>query len=98
MELTALRTTLSDEWTPTSDWFDLAGQYMLQCVIEEYLLHGASGEEVFNAAFAFGGSRMKGVEEESENGVQKLFCEDGGNKERKEWADVRRKYISEVSS
>jgi hypothetical protein len=98
MELTAARTSLFDEWTPGSDWFDLAGQYMLQAVIEEYVHYGEHREEVFNATFAFGTtSAQLAAEDERVVAVQSLFRKEGTNEQRPEWTSARQKYIDEVS-
>lgn len=98
MDLTASRCTLADEWTPSSDWFDLAGQYILQVVVEEYLLYGTKGE-AFNDVFAFGGSGV-GIKDEDQggngNGVQKLFHTEDGGEEKKEWTRAKQKYMNEV--
>lgn len=100
MDLTASRCKLADEWTPSSDWFDLAGQYILQAVVEEYVLYGTKGE-IFNDVFAFGGSGAR-IEDENEEddgkGVQKLFRTDNGREEKKDWTRVKQRYMNEVGS
>lgn len=100
MELTAARTCLDDEWQPTSDWFDLAGQFMLQSVIDQYVINGRCQTERLVAIFAFG---SPGVEHDSQVAetvaLQRLFCKDGSQSEElPEWTELRHRYIEEVRS
>jgi hypothetical protein len=102
IELTAARTELEDEWLPTGNWFHLAGQFMLQAALEEYLRNGAYGSETFNTIFAFGCPGI--VEREEEVGetmtraMRSVFCnQDNPHEQVHGWAKTRRQYISEVS-
>ena len=99
IELTAARVNLDDDWVPTSEWFHLAGQFMLQAVIGEYLRNGAYGEETFNTIFAYG---CPGVERWAEEpadvaAMRRLFCDEGNlRQENRAWTDVKRQYINEL--
>lgn len=100
IELTAARTNLGDEWQPTSDWFDLAGQFMLQAVVDQYLRTGQCPTETFTSIFAFG--TLTAEPEEGDGAAvratQSLFCrEDSPQEELPEWTASRRRYIREVS-
>lgn len=99
VELTAARVDIGDDWTPTQDWFDLAGQFMLQAVIEDFLRNGVYGEDSFNRVFAFG---CPGVERWAEEppvvaAMRRLFCdEDSPREQNRIWTSIKRRYISEV--
>ena len=98
IELTAARANLGDEWRPTSDWFDLAGQFMLQTVVDHYTCHDQCDKATFNSIFAFGNPGPKTDGEESDvTAMRSLFCtEDVPQKELPEWTAIRRKYVREV--
>ncbi|CAA9962117.1 hypothetical protein PTT_12471 [Pyrenophora teres f. teres 0-1] len=99
IELTAARVNLDDDWVPSSEWFNLAGQFMLQAVIGEYLRNGAYGEETFNTIFAYG---CPGVERWAEEpadvaAMRRLFCDEGNlRQENRAWTNVKRQYINEL--
>ena len=100
IELTAARSSLGDEWQPTSDWFDLAGQFMLQAVVDRCLINGQCDTTAFTSIFAFGNP---GVERPGEGkdvtAMRTLFCKDGSPPEElPEWTVIRRQYVKEVSS
>ncbi|KAF3053525.1 hypothetical protein E8E11_011330 [Didymella keratinophila] len=95
VELTAARTRLGDDWEPTSDWFNLAGQFMLQAVIDQYVTNGRCSSERFTAIFAFGDP---GAQRESEGtdvtAMRSLFCTgDASRTKLPEWKTVRSNYI-----
>lgn len=99
IELTAARVDLGDDWLPTSEWFDLVGQFMLQAVTEEYLRQGAHGSDTFNTIFAFGCPGVDRWAEEPETvmAMRRLFCdEDNRRQEHADWSHVKRHYINEV--
>jgi hypothetical protein len=99
IELTAARVQLDEEdWMPSSEWFDLAGQFMLQAAIEEYLRNGAHGDETFNTIFAFGCPGARWAEEGADvSAMRRLFCDESNPREEiREWTDVKQRYISEV--
>jgi hypothetical protein len=101
MELTAARTRLDDQWQPTTDWLKLAGHFMLQAVIEEYLRNGAFGDEAFNTVFAFGcpGGEERSEEESDIKAMRTVFCDQQAAHEQVHgWAKIRRQYINEVST
>ncbi|KAJ4984909.1 hypothetical protein SVAN01_09603 [Stagonosporopsis vannaccii] len=100
MELTAARTCLDNEWQPTSDWFDLAGQFMLQAVIDQYMINGCCQTERLAAIFAFGNP---GAERNGEAtdiiALRRLFCKDGSwSEELPEWTALRHQYIKESNA
>lgn len=77
----------------------MAGQFMLQAVIEEYLRNGAFGSESFNTIFAFG---CPGTEAQSDEGsdveaMRSIFCDNADpHKQIHGWSRLKREYISEV--
>lgn len=99
IELTAARVDLDDDWLPTTEWFELLGQFMLQAVVEEYLCNGAYGPETFNTIFAFG---CPGVDRWAEEpgcvtAMRRLFCaEDTPRVENGVWTQVKQAFINEV--
>ncbi|KAF1928928.1 uncharacterized protein M421DRAFT_62135 [Didymella exigua CBS 183.55] len=95
IELTAARTCLGDEWEPTSDWFDLAGQFMLQAVIDQYVTNGHCSAECLTAIFAFGDPGAKlGSEGSDVTAMRSLFCTgDSSRTELPEWKRIRAIYI-----
>lgn len=100
LELTAARVNLDDDWLPTSEWFDLLGQFMLQAVIEAYLRDGTYGPEAFNTIFAFGcpGVDRWAEEPSSVTAMRRLFCDENDPRlENRAWTSVKRGYIAEVS-
>jgi len=98
IELTAARVNLDDDWLPTSEWLDLAGQFMMQAAIDDYLRNGAYGPETFNTVFAFGRPGPRWAEEGSDvTAMRRLFCDDSDpRQEIRGWADTKRRYINEV--
>lgn len=100
VELTAARANLDDEWLPTKEWLHLAGQFMLQAVVEEYLRNGAYGDESFNTIFAFGcpGVDISNDESTDIKAMRTVFCDQGNPHDQVHgWAKTKRQYINEVS-
>ncbi|KAF1956581.1 hypothetical protein CC80DRAFT_61017 [Byssothecium circinans] len=98
IELTAARVELGD-WEPSDGWMDLAGQFMLQAVIEEYLFNGAYGEEPFNTIFAFGCPSTPRTPEDGTDiqAMRMLFCAEGNPREQiAGWSDIKQRYINEL--
>lgn len=98
IELTAARVNLGDDWVPTSEWLDLAGQFMMQAAIDDYLRNGAYGQETLNTIFAFGKPGPRWAEEGADvTAMRRLFC-DGSNpqEEIRDWSGIRRRYVSEL--
>ncbi|KAF3047544.1 hypothetical protein E8E12_010205 [Didymella heteroderae] len=95
IELTAARTRLGDDWEPTSDWFNLAGQFMLQAVIDQYVTNGQCSSECFTTIFAFGDpGAQRGSEGSDITAMRSLFCAgDISLIELPEWKRVRSNYI-----
>ena len=100
VELTAAKVDLDNDWLPTSAWFELVGQFMLQAVVEEFLHNGAQGEESFNTAFAFGCPSVEHWAEEPSmvTAMRSLFCDENDSREQShDWTDISTRYINEVS-
>lgn len=98
IELTAARVNLGDDWEPTSEWFDLAGEFMLQAAIGEYLRNGAYGPETFDTIFAFGCPGPRWAEEGADvTAMRRLFCDESNPREEiREWSGIKQRYVSEV--
>ncbi|KAF2026825.1 hypothetical protein EK21DRAFT_102997 [Setomelanomma holmii] len=98
IELIAARVELNDDWTPTSEWLDLAGQFMMQATIEEYLRNGAYGVETFDTIFAFGCPGPRWAEEGTDvTAMRRLFCDESNPREEiREWSAIKRRYICEL--
>jgi hypothetical protein len=99
LELSAARAILDDDWVPTSEWFELAGEFMLQAVVEEYLLNGSYGEEVFNALFAVGcpGVGRWAGEGSDVTAMRRLFCDENDSRRQLEsWTSIKEQHIKEV--
>lgn len=99
VELTAARVEMGDDWRPSSDWFDLAGEFMLQAVIEEFLRDGVYDAESFNTVFAFGCPGVERWAEEPSNvtAMRMLFCDENNlRKENQTWTSIKDRYIKEV--
>lgn len=99
IELTAARVALDDDWLPTSEWFHLAAQFMLQAVIGEYLRNGAYGPEPFNTIFAYGcpGVDRWADEPADVSAMRRLFCAEGHLKqENAEWTRIKSGYVNEL--
>ncbi|KAF2827490.1 hypothetical protein CC86DRAFT_211813 [Ophiobolus disseminans] len=98
IELTAARVNLEDDWEPTSEWFDLAGQFMLQAAIEEYLRNGAYGPETFNTIFAFGLPGPRWAEEGTDvTAMRRLFYDESNPREEiREWSSIKQRYVNEL--
>jgi hypothetical protein len=98
IELTAGRVHLDDDWMPTTEWLELAAEFMMQAAIEEYLRNGAYGEETINTIFAFGCPGPRWAEEGADvTAMRVLFCDElNPRQEKSEWTDIKRRHISEV--
>jgi hypothetical protein len=100
IELTAARTGVDNEWQPTEQWLQLAGQFMLQAALEEYLLNGAFGDECLNTIFAFGcpGTESTAQEPLAVTAMRAVFCDpEKVHQQVHGWSKVRKQYINEVS-
>jgi hypothetical protein len=99
IELTTARTLLGDGWEPTSDWFELAGQFMLQAVIDQYITNGHCSIERFTAIFAVGNPGAKHSSEGTDvTAMRSLFCTgDTSGTELPEWQRIRSSNIEAVS-
>ncbi|KAJ4344297.1 hypothetical protein N0V95_006174 [Ascochyta clinopodiicola] len=95
----AARTNLGDDWQPKSDWFDLAGQFMLQAVVDQYLVHRECQLVTMKSIFAFGsvGAEHDDGEGTDSTAMRRLFCrDDQPAEELPEWTAIRRRYLKEV--
>jgi hypothetical protein len=100
VELTAARARLDDDWQPTSDWFDLAGQFMLHAVIDQHLTNGSCTRDELESCFAFGYPGFERREDEGSDitAMRVLFCrDDASGEELPEWTAIRQRYLKEVS-
>ncbi|KZM22563.1 uncharacterized protein EKO05_0009706 [Ascochyta rabiei] len=101
VELTAARANLGDDWQPTSDWFELAGQFMLQAVIDRHLVDRECQPAAIISIFAFGsvGAEREDGEGTDITAMRRLFCrENQPTEELPEWTAIRRRYIREVAA
>ncbi len=90
---------VDDDWVPTPECLDLAGEFMLQAVIEEYLRNGAQGEDPFNTAFAFGCPEVDELPEEpiTVTAMRRLFSDQHDmNQQSTIWTDLKAHYINEA--
>ncbi|KAF2259985.1 hypothetical protein CC78DRAFT_42978 [Lojkania enalia] len=98
IQLSAARVSLGD-FGPITDWYELAGQFMLQSVLEEYLRNGAFGDEPFNTIFAFGCPGTQASEDEDIDmaAMRTVFCDQRNRHGQIHgWTEARRKYIGEL--
>ena len=98
VELTAARAGLKEEWQPTAEWYDLAGQFMLQAVIDSYVVNGHCFEDMHTAIFAFGSPGAASNDERPDiAAMRNLFCKDGSPaEEHASWTATRARYMQEV--
>lgn len=54
MDLTAARSRLDADFDITWRWMRMAGEFMLQATLEQYLVRGATGKDAVEEAFAWG--------------------------------------------
>ena len=99
MQLTASRVRLGD-WLLDEDWYNLAAEWMLQAVIEQYLCCGAAGNDTFNTIFAYG-CPGEGSQDASEpdwiRNMHILFCNgQHPHSHNRNWPAIRREYINEL--
>ncbi|KAF2851139.1 hypothetical protein T440DRAFT_467882 [Plenodomus tracheiphilus IPT5] len=100
LELASARVSLDDSWVPTSEWFDLLGQFLLHSVLEAYLLYGAHSASHITNIFAIGcpGTQRWAEEPSSVTAMRSLFCQETSLREEiPTWSNTRRKYIQELS-
>ncbi len=100
IELTAARINLGDDWQPTTDWFKLAGEFMLQAVLDQLLITVQCPTTTLESIFAWGypvGEALHG-EGPDVAAMRSLFCgSDTAHEELPEWTAIRRRYLHEVS-
>ena len=52
-------------WEVKEQWLELAGEFMLQAALEQYLLQGADGTDVLRACFSFGWDSRSGKDRQA---------------------------------
>ncbi|KAI8939331.1 hypothetical protein NX059_003122 [Plenodomus lindquistii] len=93
LELTSARISLGDSWLPTTDYFNLLAELLLQSVVEEYLLLGAHGAEIFESIFAVGYPGERWADDPaSVHAMRVVFAESSDS-----WLAIRAKTISDLS-
>ncbi|KZF18886.1 hypothetical protein L228DRAFT_251756 [Xylona heveae TC161] len=102
MEFSAAELLTTCEMDITTAWVGLAGEYMLQSVLEQYLIQGLKGLESAKEAFAWGFGALK-ADEPSNSMVGQAntpFDEDlhssTPSSQHTMLADVRQKFLSEL--
>ncbi|KAK5145535.1 hypothetical protein LTR04_001278 [Oleoguttula sp. CCFEE 6159] len=94
MGLSAALARAVSDWNITPRWMALAAESMLQAVLEQYLVYGASGTAPLDEAFAWGLNR--GVTEESDDEEQLVNTmfqdEEDPEREVEGWKEVREEY------
>jgi hypothetical protein len=99
ISLTASRVDLDDDWFPTTEWYELAAQFMLQAVIGEYLHNGAYGPAPFNAIFSYGCPGVERWADEPDDvpAMRRVFCcQDDSRRQNQAWTDIKKTYIAEL--
>ncbi|KAK3111527.1 hypothetical protein LTR53_013145 [Teratosphaeriaceae sp. CCFEE 6253] len=110
VRVSAARNALS-EGQLTGLWMRMAGSFMLQGALEQYLGFGARGTDGVEEAFAWGlkaretrgagGEVGEGGEDKEEEGVQvdeveEMFTDPVSEREVEGWAALKREYLSEL--
>ncbi|KAK1069250.1 hypothetical protein LTR12_001137 [Friedmanniomyces endolithicus] len=99
VQVSAARNAMMDPSGLTGAWMRMAAEFMLQAVLEQYLVFGARGTEVIEEAFAWGlrapdGQRMEVDGEVDE--VNDMFTDAVYETEVEGWADVKKAYLAEL--
>ena len=82
----------------------LAARYMMQAILEQYLVYGARGIEAIQEACAYGFDVEDSSQEEDAEAreddlqVANMFWSGEGTEEVGGWAEIRGKHLSAVSS
>ncbi|KAK1809332.1 hypothetical protein LTR12_016302 [Friedmanniomyces endolithicus] len=100
VQVSAARNAMMDPSGLTGAWMQMAAEFMLQAVLEQYLVFGARGSEVIEEAFAWGlraadGQRME-VDGEAVDEVNDMFTDAVYETEVEGWADVKKAYLAEL--
>lgn len=80
----------------TEAWMHLAAEFMLQSVLEQWMIFESSGAEKIGEAFAWGWLAVPESEWPDEQIVNDMFCEEGLLQEVEKWADMRTRAIQLV--
>ncbi|KAK0928554.1 hypothetical protein LTR29_017377 [Friedmanniomyces endolithicus] len=100
VQVSAARNAMMDPSGLTDAWMRMAAEFMLQAVLEQYLVFGSRGAEVIEEAFAWGlraadGQRME-VDGEEVDEVNDMFTDAVYETEVEEWADIKKAYLAEL--
>ncbi|TKA69384.1 hypothetical protein B0A55_08681 [Friedmanniomyces simplex] len=102
IQVSAARNAMMNESGLTETWMQMAAEFMLQAVLEQYLVFDAQGRGIAEEAFAWGlrgeggGERMQ-VDDEEVDEVNDMFTDAVYETEVEGWADMKRAYLAEVS-
>ena len=81
------------DWSVTSKWMELAGEYMLQAALEQYLVYGATGLSALIEAFAYGFNPDSSRAVIYEDGITAMFR---NSIDHDAWEAVKLKYLQLV--
>lgn len=101
LELTASTVRFKKEWTVSTAWMGLLGEWMRQAVLEQVLLYNARNWEDIAHIFALGSvSVSQNTTSNTAHTLNTLFGNGEGDRveESKDWARIRRQVVSEVST
>jgi hypothetical protein len=79
-------------------WMRLAAEFMIQAVLEQWLVLGAKGAEKVMEAFAWGFRDVPSSEWPDEDIVNDMFCEEGLLQEVEGWSNIKQRAMATVSS
>lgn len=101
MSVSAAIASFFDGNNITDVWMHQATEWMLQAVLEQYLVFGQQGLDAIDEAFAWGYKPWQdslGVEEEGhvDDEVNLMFSDDTEAKEVEGWSAVRVQYLEEL--
>jgi hypothetical protein len=98
--LSAARSELQGEGSTniTRQWMELAGEFMLQAALEQYLVYGTHSTSKLREIFSWGWrpSPEQVIWEDAPR-VNHMFCEEGRQQEVEGWAEIRREYVGMVN-
>ncbi|KAF2433811.1 hypothetical protein EJ08DRAFT_694290 [Tothia fuscella] len=94
--LSAARSELQDTDAAniTTQWMELAGEFMLQAALEQCLVYGTGSASKLREIFSWGWRPSPTqVAWDDERTVNHMFCEEGRAREVEGWAKIRREYV-----
>jgi hypothetical protein len=98
--LSAARSELQgqDSANITRQWMELAGEFMLQAALEQFLVHGNNSTSKLREIFSWGWRPSpEQVIWEDEPLANQMFCDESRQREVEGWASIRREYVRLVS-